>query len=154
MKKGLSLHRPRTAGFTLIEILAAFLILSLGMGAVLGFLSSTLARERAAVMRTRICGAIPVVEDLVREEISGGGELRDVEARDVPGFPGLRWSAAFRESRGWPGEILARIVFTWQEGGDAQEEVLVEFFSRNEPFRARAAEALLRGGEGGGGGTR
>ena len=141
-------------GFTLIEILAAFLILSLGMGAVLGFLSSTLARERAAIMRTRICGALPVVENLVREKLLEKGELTDLENQEVPGFPSLTWSATFRESRDWPGEVVAGITFTWQEGGDAQTEEVVEFFTRNEPFQVRAARVLLQGGEGGGGGNR
>ncbi len=143
------IRNGRTAGFTLIEILAAFLILALGMGTVLGFFSSTLARERAAVMRTRLCGALPVVEDLVREKLREKGELKDLAGQEIPGFPGLTWSASFKESPGWPGEVLGRITFSWQEGGDAQKEEIVEFFTRNEPFHVRAARILLQGGEGG-----
>ena len=142
----------REGGFTLIEILAAFLVLSLGMGAILGFLSSTLARERAAVMRTRIAGALPVVEELVGERVREEGKLRDVVDQEIPGFPSLRWSASFREIPDWPGEVLAWIVLTWQEGGDARKESVVEFFSRLEPFHVRAARVLLRRGEGAGGG--
>ncbi len=143
------IRNRETGGFTLIEILAAFLILGLGMGTVLGFFSSTLARERAAVMRTRICGALPVVEDLIRERLREKGDLKELEAQEVPGFPSLTWSASFKESRGWPGEVLGRITFTWQEGGDAQREEIVEFFTRNEPFHVRAARILLQGGGGG-----
>ena len=143
------IRNRHTPGFTLIEILAAFLILSLGMGTVLGFFSSTLARERAAVMRTRICGALPLVESLVREKLSEKGKVKDLVDQETPGFPSLTWSASFTESPDWPGEVLGRITFSWQEGGDAQKEEILEFFTRNEPFHVRAARVLLQGGEGG-----
>lgn len=133
----------RRAGFTLIEILAAFMILALGVGSVLTMLTGSVLRERTAVMRSRIVDALPFVEQQVRERLLAPGELEPVVSEQVPGFPDLKWSARFAVMPDWPGEVLARIGITWRESGDTREEPFLFLFSRLESFESRAPKALL-----------
>ena len=139
--------RRSPGGFTLMEILAAFMILSLGVTSVLGILTSTVSRERAAVMRGRIGEAIPFVTELVREHVARPGEPEPIARRPVPGFPGLYFLAAFTPLQDWYNEYVARIGLTWQQGGAARVEQFVLILSGAEPYHRRAANRLFGGEE-------
>jgi type IV pilus assembly protein PilV len=79
----LAVSRAVTAGFTLVEVLVALLVLAIGVLGSAALLSASLRNGRSALLRTH---AVNLVEDLaarIRANASAGA------AYDSSGYPGL-----------------------------------------------------------------
>jgi competence protein ComGC len=151
--------RPRAA-FTLIEILAAMMILLLGMASVLGLLAFGAAMARNAALKTVGATAVEaVVADLeetffplVRDEASRewrAGEPKPVVDRPLPGHPGLFYSAVGTPDPrdDTPGGALrwrVEVVIRWTAGGERRAKTFETMLLRQVPFGERLRRELLR----------
>jgi len=117
------LHRPpRRAGFTIIEVVLAMFILVLGSTAIIAFLTYGASTTRHAQLRTQAATAMDaVIADLDHElfpyENGALGEPVEIEGREVPGAPGVVYSArAFQNPRD-PREYRVDVGISWESGG-------------------------------------
>jgi prepilin-type N-terminal cleavage/methylation domain-containing protein len=152
--------RPR-AGFTLVEILAAMMILLLGMASVLGLLAFGAAMARNAALKGAGASAVEaVVADLeetffplVRDESTGdmrAGEPAPVKDRPVPGNPGLTYSASgvpdpLDDTPGGARRWRVEVVIRWTAGGEQKTKTFKTLLLRQVPFGERLRRELLHG---------
>lgn len=140
-------------GFTLAEMLAALGILLFGVTALLGALSSSIGQRRSTDARHELTALCELAMHRVRYEAirsaTGGNGPTDLEFvplvdQEVPGFPGMTWSATATEDENYPLLWLVRIEAAWLDDG---EEVVADFLRivpRQLPMRDRVLS--LRGG--------
>lgn len=133
-------------GFTLAEMLAALAILLFGVTALLGALSSSISQRRSTDARHELTALCDLAMHRVRYEAirstTGGSapfdlEFVPLEDQEVPGFPGMSWSASATEDENRPLLWLVKVEVRWLEDG---EDVVAEFFRvvpRQLPMRDR-----------------
>ena len=120
-------------GFTLAEMLAALGILLFGVTALLGALSSSINQRRDTDARHELTALCDLAMHRVRYECirsaTGGNMPTDLEFvplvdQEVPGFPGMSWSATVTSAEDYLSVWLAKIEVKWLDEG---EEVVAEF---------------------------
>ena len=133
-------------GFTLAEMLAALGILLFGVTALLGALSSSISQRRSTDARHELTALCDLAMHRVRYEAirstTGSSapfdlEFVPLEDQEVPGFPGMSWSASATEDENRPLLWLVKVEVRWLEDG---EDVVAEFFRvvpRQLPMRDR-----------------
>jgi len=133
-------------GFTLAEMLAALAILLFGVTALLGALSSSISQRRSTDARHELTALCDLAMHRVRYEAirstTGSSapfdlEFVPLEDQEVPGFPGMSWSASATEDENRPLLWLVKVEVRWLEDG---EDVVAEFFRvvpRQLPMRDR-----------------
>lgn len=154
-------RRGPASAFTLVEILAAMMILLMGMASVLGLLAFGAAMSRNAALKG--AGAIAVeavVADLeesffplVRDEETGewrAGEPARIEDRPVPGNPGLTYSAAgtpdpLDDTPGGAQRWRVDVVIRWTTSGEQRARTFRTLLLRQVPFGERLRRELLQG---------
>lgn len=124
----------QVAGFTLAEMLAALGILLVGIMALIGSLSSSVAQRRttdARLAAVALCEqALHRIrhEGIVRSvdaESDLDLEIRNFEDQTAPGFDGMTWSATAVIDEDRPDIWMVRVAVRWlEEGEDATEEFL------------------------------
>ena len=133
-------------GFTLVEMMAALAILLFGVTAVLGALSSSINQRRTTDARHALVTMCDLAMHRIQNEAirstNGDSSPFDLEFvplidQDVPGFPGMTWSATATADEDRPQLWLVKLEATWLEEG---EPVVVEFLRvvpRQLPLRDR-----------------
>ena len=146
-------HADRESGFTLIEMMAALGILLFGVTAVLGALSSSIGQRRTTDARHALVTMCDLAMHRIQNEAirstNGDSSPFDLEFvpmidQDVPGFPGMTWSATATADEDRPQLWLVKLEATWLDEG---EPVVVEFLRvvrRQLPLRNRVLS--FRGG--------
>jgi uncharacterized protein (TIGR02598 family) len=146
---------PR-AGFTLLEVVLAVGVLTLGMGALLGMLTFGAALTRTAALRAASAAALEsVMADLevglfpLREDGSVGDPV-EVDDRAVPGAPGVVYSARAepllegpRTSSGDPLEYRLEVTVRWSAGGVQRARTYTSLVLREVPFGERMRRRFL-----------
>ncbi len=134
--------RPaRSEGFTLVEVLAAILVLSIGVTSLLAVMGTGLTTHRESDLRVQASDAVRLVEaDLLSRLFAGeqtGADPRDLENVPLTGRPGMRYSVKFRKNPALTDEFLAEIEITWMEAGETRGESFARLIHRAEPFSRR-----------------
>jgi prepilin-type N-terminal cleavage/methylation domain-containing protein len=140
---------PATApagGFTLIEMLAALGILLVGITALIGALSSSVAQRRTTDARLEaqaLCehAILRIQEECVRRRADGESDL-DLEIatlpdQQAPGFPGMTWSATAVLDEARPDIWLVRLKVRWLEEGEDVFEEFLRVLPRQLPLGQR-----------------
>lgn len=149
-------HAARTprrarAGFTLVEVLLSLAILLFGMSAVLGLFTFGAALSRSAHLRTVGASATDAVvadleETLFPVDAQGeAGEPRPIAEREVPGYPGLVYSAHATQNPERALEYKVEIRLRWQSAGVEREKVFTTLLLREVPFGERLRRRFVEG---------
>jgi hypothetical protein len=158
-------HGGRSAsrgGFTIVEVVLAMGLLLLGLSAVLGLLTFGAALARTASLRTGAAAAAEaVVADLeetlfplVVDPQTGDhtvGEPHEIAARDVPGHPGLVYSAhatpipVAEDGPPGPQRYRVDVAISWTASGRRKAQVFRVLLNREVPFAERLRRELLDG---------
>jgi Tfp pilus assembly protein PilV len=120
--------RRNEAGFTLLEVMIAAVILVTGMVSLLGLFAMALSLHRKSLDTTNSAliarEILPTLKrDALRRDEKRGYHFVDVAERDLPGHPGYRYAATFRATGGPPPETLAEVWIYWTARGRARAEV-------------------------------
>lgn len=144
-----TVRRGSSAGFTLIEMMAALVILLFGVVALLGAMTTSIAQRRTADARQELTALVDAAVLRVQQEAIQGppGNPSPSELTFVPlvdqttaGFDGMRWSATAIADESRPELWLVKITVRWF---DASEEVTSEFLrvvARQLPLRDRVSK--------------
>lgn len=153
----------RNAGFTIVEVVLAMGLLLLGMTAVLGLLSFGAALARTAALRTAAAGAAEAVAadleeslfPLVVDPTTGDrlvGEPHQLAEREVPGYPGLVYSAVatavpasdddtgvgpLGRPGGEPLRYKVEVRMSWSAAGARRQRSFTLMLLREVPFGER-----------------
>ena len=156
--------RAQRAGFTLIEVVVAMGVLLLGMSVIIGLLSFGASTSRTAALRTSAAAALPAIVtdleetlfplDVEAEEFGWAGEPVAVERREVPGHPGIVYSAvatpnpeSFTDfSR--PEAYRVDIEITWDAAGSTRARRFTTLLHREVPFGERLRVQFVEGRDG------
>ena len=141
-------ERPRhaCAGFTLAEMLAALGILLVGIMALLGALSSSVAQRRttdARLAASQVCEeALHRVRYEATQRSAAAESDLDLEIIDLPdqtaaGFDGMRWSATAIVDENRPDVCMVRLRVRWLEEGEDIHEEFLRILPRNLPLGQR-----------------
>lgn len=155
---------PARAGFTIVEVVCAMLILMIGMSAILGLLSFGAGMARTAELRTDVAQSIeavmadledtlfPLELDEAGREVAG--EPEDVVDREVPGHPDLVYSARATPNpetlaADYPGlpEYRVDVEVAWKEGGRTRTKSFKTLLLREVPFGERMRRRFVEGVE-------
>jgi len=138
--------RAPAGGFTLAEMLAALAILLLGITALIGALSSSVAQRRTTDARLEaqaLCehAILRIQEEGVRRRADGESDL-DLEIgtlpdQTAPGFPGMTWSATAVLDETRPDVWLVRLKIRWLEEGEDVFEEFLRVLPRQLPLGQR-----------------
>jgi len=112
----------RAAGFTIVEVMLAMVILLIGATAVLGLLTFGATLTRAAQLRTAAASALDAVDadlEQVLFPFADGevGEPVKIADRRVPGAPGVVYSAEAVQNPANPREYRVDVEMRWESGG-------------------------------------
>ena len=145
-----SRSHDRSSGFTLLEVMLAMGILTMGATAILGLLTFGAAVTRAAELRSSGAAATDaVLADLEEhlfpmEEDGTAGEPAPIVDRPVPGSPGILYSATSqailegaRTSTGQPLEYRVDVTLAWRAGGVQRGRSFTTLLLRQIPFGER-----------------
>lgn len=159
---GFTLPRSRRGGFTLIEILLALGILLVGMTSVLGLLTFGASMTRAAALRGHSAAAAEAVfADLeermfplvVEDGVERVGEPIEFDARPVPGYDGLTYSARaepdlqLAAELGYPLEYKVEVEMSWTSGGRRRSRSFTTLMVREVPFGERLRRQFIERGQ-------
>lgn len=150
------LRRAR-AGFTLVEVLFAMLLLLFGMASILGLLSFGAGLARTATLRGASADAIeavmsdleerlfPLVRDANGDEVVG----EPVERVDqpVPGHPGLTYGTKCTPNPDNPLEYRVDVEIRWSVGGTTRGKRFTTLLLRQIPFGERLRREFVETGE-------
>lgn len=134
------------AGFTLAEMLAALAILLVGVVALLGALSSSVAQRRTTDARLAAASFCEQAMMRIRHEATQRAagaesdldlEIVALQEQDVPGFTGMRWSATATVDENRPDIWLVRLEVRWLEEGEDAFEVFHRVLPRSLPLGQR-----------------
>lgn len=155
LEPGVPGRKEAQAGFTLIEVVLAMLVLLIGMTAILGLLSFGAALARTAALRTGAANAIEaVVTDLeetlfplelddLGDEVAG--EPLDVEGKAMPGYPGLTYSTSSTQNPDNPLEYRVDVEVNWAVGGTTRSKRFTTLLLREVPFGERLRARIVEG---------
>jgi len=137
---------PHESGFTLIEMLAALMILAFGVTAVLGGFGSAIRTEQTSEL---VRGASLLVET-VREELVNEDRLG--KATDAlpqggtnlvhPDYPYLRYDLEYTADGETHEQMIAIVKVKWMRGGEEIAERYSFRVPRERPLWARISEEL------------
>lgn len=142
---------PSTAGFTLLELLVAMGILTLGVTTLLGVMTVGVDSRRSAEMRARaVTLAGRILQDVQRghlaehplpEEYRDPGELAipRLVVEEVDGEPKLRYTVDFASAEERADLVLVTVRVAWLEQGAEQGVALQRLLPRQVPFAQRVA---------------
>lgn len=161
--------RPRRsgtaqAGFTIVEVVAAMLILMIGMSTILGLLSFGAAIARTAELRAGVAQSIEAVvadleDTLFPLELDANGrevvgEPQDVVERAVPGQPDLVYSAratpnpdTLRADYAGVPEYRVDVEVSWKSGGNTRTTSFKTLLLGEVPFGERMRRRFISGEE-------
>lgn len=133
------------SGFTLAEMLAALLILLVGVTALLATLSSSIAQRRTTDARHEAAALCEHALHRLRQEVRpkpGGDSLLDLELpplvdQPAEGFPGMTWSAKVESDPDRLDLWLVRISVQWLEVGEVMTEEFLRVLPRQLPLAVR-----------------
>ena len=147
--------RDSRAGFTLIEVVLAMLVLAIGMTAILGLLSFGAALSRTSLLRSGAANSIEAVlkdleETLFPLEVDADGNERAgeplaISARPVPGYPGLTYGTSATPNPADPREYRVDVEITWAVGGTTRTKKFTTLLLREVPFGERLRTRLVEG---------
>ncbi len=142
--------RPRhSGGFTLVEILAALLLLSIGVTGVMGVLASGIATEQSGeLIRDASRLALAVRDQLAHDGSLGAAHEplpQAVEGASHPDYPFLTYSLAFEGDPDLGPQVLVTITVGWMERGEAVTDEYRFFMSRQYPLSRRIQMAIDEG---------
>lgn len=135
--------RPRSGGFTLIEMMVAMGILVVGVTSVLGLLAFGAALQRTAERRSEVAlAAEQVIADLresfsLQQDGSVAGPAPGASEHPIPGHPNLRARITLEKNPGLEGEYFATIQIQWMERGTLRSENYRTILEREAPFTER-----------------
>jgi len=139
-------QRTREGGFTLAEMLAALAILLFGVTALLGALSSSISQRRTTDARHELTTLCDLAMHRVRYEsirsTNGDSSPFDLEFvplidQEVPGFPGMTWSATATEDENRPLLWMVKIEARWLDEGEPIVAEFLRVVPRQLPMRDR-----------------
>ena len=131
-------------GFTLVEMLAAMMILAFGITAVFGVFSAGVATEQqAALIRDAARLVTAVSEELQHSDACGA--IGDPCPQPVQGatnrsFPGITYDLEFTTDSSRPWEILVDIRVRWLRRGATMSETYRLPLRRGRPLHVRLRE--------------
>ncbi|MCA8971222.1 MAG: prepilin-type N-terminal cleavage/methylation domain-containing protein [Planctomycetes bacterium] len=139
---------PSDAGFTLVEILAAMLILAFGVTTVLGVMSSGLATEHNSEL-IRDAARLATV---VREELEHGSLMPQDGQAPVPvvggrvaEFPDMQYDLAFEPvERESTQDIACAVTVRWLRGGSDVSETFRFPLPRSRALYLRIRDEVER----------
>ena len=144
------------AGFTLLEVVLAMGILTLGMSALLGMLTFGAALTRTAALRAVSAAALEaVMEDLEAglfplEEDGSAGEPAEIVDRSLAGSKDIIYSAKARPnlegpttSTGEPLQYRLDVTVSWSSGGMRKAKQYTTLLLREVPFGERMRRRFL-----------
>jgi len=133
-------------GFTLAEMLAALGILLVGITALIGALSASVAQRRTTDARLEsaaLCEAaiLRIQHEAMRRRANAESDL-DLEIvalqdQTAPGFPGMTWSASAVVDETRPDVWLVRLKVRWLEEGEDVFEEFLRVLPRSLPLGQR-----------------
>lgn len=141
--------RPR-AGFTIIEIVVAMVILLFGMTVVLGLLTFGAALSRTALLRTTAASAAEAVvadlEETMFPMVDGeAGEPIAIHERNLTGVADVIYSASAHENPERPLEYRVDIEMSWKSAGVQREKRFSTILLREIPFGERLRKQFVEG---------
>jgi prepilin-type N-terminal cleavage/methylation domain-containing protein len=145
-----TVQSARRGGFTLLEVMLAMALLTLGMTSILGLLTFGAALTRTAALRTTSASAVTAViadleEHLFPLEPDGSvGEPQPITSRAVPAAPGVVYSASATANpdgpltaAGTPLEYRVDIELAWEAGGVERKRKYTTLLLRQVTFGER-----------------
>ncbi|MCC6784423.1 MAG: prepilin-type N-terminal cleavage/methylation domain-containing protein [Planctomycetes bacterium] len=148
--------RAGEQGFTLLEVLVALGMLTIGLTTLLGALALGAGTRRGAEMRVRaslladqvlqhveneLLAEHPLPEDWEKDADLAIPAANDGEAAAaLAGFPGMAWRASFTTSAERPESVLVRIEISWRDDGENDGETFVRILPRSVPLARRVAQ--------------
>jgi len=146
---------PRTAGFTLIEVVLAMFVLLIGMSAILGLLSFGAALSRTASLRAGAANSIEAVLsdleetlfplELGEDGVERAGEPRTIADRPVPGCPGLTYTTRATPNPDDAREYRVDVEISWASGGTTRRKQFTTLMLREVPFGERLRQRFVEG---------
>jgi general secretion pathway protein I len=146
--------RRTRAGFTIVEVVLAMAILLVGMSTILGLLSFGAAMSRTASLRAGAANAVEaVLADLeerlfplvLEEGVEVVGEPAPIERREIPGHPGLVYSAQATPNPDDPLEYRVDVELSWSTAGSRRTRKFTTLLLREVPFGERLRRRLIEG---------
>jgi prepilin-type N-terminal cleavage/methylation domain-containing protein len=150
-------RRAGNAGFTLVEVMMAMLILTFGVTSLLGLMTLGVSTRRSAEQLNRAVYLVDEALQRVQEEVfaarpeagadapaadAGPAPLAPVRVDRVPGVPGMSYSIEFVADASDPDVVLARIDVRWREQGEVMAEIFHRLLRRQEPFARRVSRIV------------
>lgn len=141
-------NRTWTRGFTLLELLVSFAILSFGILGILRAMTSGMVRARNASDQTTAAMLAQMQLEQLRwdEDLQNYGESEGDFGQLYPGFA---WEAAMEAVEQFPefeAELdvsVVRLTITWRRG-EEERRYSVETFLRDGEFETAGEEAQLQ----------
>ena len=153
-------QRGGKSGFTIIEVVLAMFILLLGMTTIIGLLSFGAALSRTASLRSQAANSIEAVVADLEESLfplvlvdgfEVAGEPEDIEQRQVPGYPGLLYSATVTPNPSQtdpalgPVEYRVDVEISWSTKGATRFRRFTTILLREVPFGERLRRKFVEG---------
>lgn len=154
-------NSPRSAGFTLVELMVAMGILLFGAVSLLGVLGVGVDTHRSAeqhnlavqlaqrVLQRLETEVVPKALIAAQDAATDGQPVNfklapvDSTPADVVGTPGLRYRVEFTQDPEQPQLVLAKVRVLWLDQGEAQAVEFQRILVGQVPFPQRIAR--LRG---------
>ena len=110
----------RRSGFTLVELLVAVFIFSVGIVGVLALFTGAARAGRRAQEETEAALVASSVASELRSEVEAGRKI--VAAVDHPHFPRYKYSVSSTQLDKAGREFYVEITVTWMRAGKLREE--------------------------------
>jgi len=143
------------AGFTIVEVVLAMLVMLIGVTSILGMLSFGAAMSRTSALRSEAAGAIeavvadledhlfPLVLNADGDEVAG--EPRPILRRSIPGVDGLVYSATATPNPDAPREYRVDVELSWSSAGAKRARRFTTLLLREVPFGERLRQRFVEG---------
>lgn len=137
----------RNAGFTLIEVLVALGVLSLGIASAIALFAAATASHKRAIHRTNaVAIGEQALADLETALATGGDPYQLMEAPPFASlqrdYPGYEVTVRFLVGIEVDDTILAEVTVTWSAGGNDRSESFQQWMTRESRIHsARYVEA-------------
>ncbi|MEZ5989977.1 MAG: type II secretion system protein [Planctomycetota bacterium] len=138
--------RARRGGFTLVELMAALLILSVVVSTVIGVFSAGIRTEQGAeLLRDASRLALAVREQMLHD--GGLGAAYEplppsVRGASHPDFPYLVYDLDYEAAADLGPEVIVVVTVRWQQRGEEMNEVFRYPASRGLPLTRRIQRSL------------